>query len=140
MLHFLVEVTMFKTMSLKAAANPMIIAGKSATSAVATEGSFRDSHVTKRNSSLGLRCNTSLRAPVVIICRAINSMDGSWVELLHQSITCRARVSQAYCVHMQARLSRSWMVSMQQTVVRLMTTSLTRSHGGGVLLFYRTEQ
>ncbi len=28
MLHFLIEVAMFKTMSLKAAANPMIIAGK----------------------------------------------------------------------------------------------------------------
>lgn len=29
MLHFLIEVAMFKTMSLKAAANPMIIAGLS---------------------------------------------------------------------------------------------------------------
>ena len=28
LLHFLIEVVMFKTMSLKAAANPMIIAGK----------------------------------------------------------------------------------------------------------------
>jgi len=28
LLHFLIEVAMFKTMSLKAAANPMMIAGK----------------------------------------------------------------------------------------------------------------
>ena len=55
MLHFLVEVTMFKTMSLKAAANPMIIAGKSTTSAVATDRTFGILHFQKRNALVRLQ-------------------------------------------------------------------------------------
>ena len=91
-LHFLVEVTMFKTMSLKAAANPMIIAGESATSAVATDCTLADSHETERYAVFRLPWqylidHDLMRALVVIICRAVNSMDGSWVELLHQSVT-----------------------------------------------------
>ncbi len=55
MLHFLAEVTMFKTMSLKAAANPMIIAGKCATNDVAIDRTFIVSHVTERKAVFRLQ-------------------------------------------------------------------------------------
>lgn len=80
---------MFKTMSLKAAANPMIIAGKSAAHAVAADHTCWLISSDKDDSRLlAYSCSISVRAPEVIICRAINPMDGSWVELLHQSSIC----------------------------------------------------
>ena len=47
-------------------------------------------HVTERKTALvrlQLQHLTFKGAHVLIICRAINSMDGSWVELLYQSGT-----------------------------------------------------